>query len=148
VYSRLRGIQYQGHVLVAVFGVLARRWIARRGRAGEVGYEGAVAAGVAAWRGSPELRASVPAMLCCATSRVGRGRGLLGLTPPQPPGVAEKATAYAMAKHRDSGHGESTSAVGASYITLRSSFDRRFSEGKFRTKSFERYDLRGITRGC
>jgi hypothetical protein len=37
---------------------------------------------------------------------------------------------------------------GASCITLRSSFDRRFSEGKFRTKSFERYDLQRITRGC
>ncbi len=40
-------------------------------------------------------------MLCYATSHVGRGRGLLGLTPPQSPGVAEKATAYAMAKHRE-----------------------------------------------
>jgi hypothetical protein len=106
VYSRLRRTQYQRYVLVAVFGVLARRWIARRGRTGEVGCEGAVAVGVAAWLVSPELRASIPTMLCYATSRVGRGRGLLGLTPPQHPGVAEKPTANAMAEHRDSGHGE------------------------------------------
>lgn len=99
VYSRLRGIQYQGHVLVAVFGVLARDWIARRGRTGEVGCEVAGAVGVAAWWVSPELRASIPAMLCYATSRVGRGRGLLGRTPPQPPGVAERPTAHAMAAH-------------------------------------------------
>ena len=80
----VREIQYRREVLVAVSGVLARRWIARRGRTGEVGCEGAVAVGFAAWWGSPELRASIPAMLCYATSRVGRGRGLLGLTPPQP----------------------------------------------------------------
>ncbi len=101
VYSMLRGVQSNLDVLVAAFGVLARRWIARRGRTGEVGCEGAVAVGVAAWWGSPELRASAPTMLCYATSRVGRGRGLLGLTPPQPPGVAEKPTAYAMAEHRE-----------------------------------------------
>lgn len=100
MYSRLRGIQYRREVLVAVFGVLARKGIARRGRAGEVGYEGTAAVGDAACLVSPELRASIPAMLFYATSRVGRGRGLLGLTPPQPPGVAETATAYVMAERR------------------------------------------------
>jgi hypothetical protein len=90
VYSLLRGIQYRREVLVAVSGVLARRWIARRGRTGVAGCEGAVAVGVAAWLVSPELRASIPAMLRYATSRVGRGRGLLGLIPPQPPGSTVK----------------------------------------------------------
>lgn len=99
VYPLLREIQYRREVLVAVSGGLARDWIARRGRTGEVGYEGAVTVGFAAWWGSPELRASIPAMLCYATSRVGRGRGLLGLMPPQPPGVAERPTAHAMAAH-------------------------------------------------
>jgi hypothetical protein len=81
----LRGVQSNLDVLVAVLGVLARKWIARRGRTGEVGCEGAVAVGVAAWLVSPELRASIPTMLCYATSRVGRGRGLLGRTPPRTP---------------------------------------------------------------
>jgi hypothetical protein len=34
---------------------------------------------------SADLRASIPATLCHAPSRVGRRRGYLGLTPPQPP---------------------------------------------------------------
>jgi hypothetical protein len=80
----LRGVQSNLDVLVAVLGVLARKWIARRGRTGEVGCEGAVAVGVAAWLVSPELRASIPTMLCYATSRVGRGRGWLGLSRPSP----------------------------------------------------------------
>jgi hypothetical protein len=36
-------------------------------------------------RESPELRASTPATLSHAPSRVGRRRGYLGLTAPQPP---------------------------------------------------------------
>jgi hypothetical protein len=85
VYSMLRGVQSNLEVLVAVLGVSARKWIARRGRAGEAGNEGAVAVGGAAWLVSPELRASIPTMLCYATSRVERGRGLLGLMPPRTP---------------------------------------------------------------
>jgi hypothetical protein len=38
-----------------------------------------------AWWESPEFHASIPATLCHAPSRVGRRRGYLGLTAPQPP---------------------------------------------------------------
>ena len=50
--------------------------IAEKGRVLSVG---------AAWWESPELHASTPATLCHAPSRVGRRRGYLGLTAPQPP---------------------------------------------------------------
>ena len=89
---------------------------ARRGRAGEVGGEGAVAVGFAAWWVSPELRASIPAMLCYATSRVGRGRGLLGLTPPQPPWSGGKTNGQRDGNASRNGHGE-TGRIGCITIT-------------------------------